>query len=90
MFNITKQCHSFGGKSIPDLVVKLVERDRTTEMQLSAARVLTNLHRANALTADDPKILYKTLPCLVSKESISLIFTDKQVEINKIMFKNAI
>lgn len=67
-FNTTKPFHSFGGKSIPDLVVKLVERDRSTEMQLSAARVLTNLHRANALTADDPKILYKTLPCLVSKE----------------------
>ncbi|XP_046676020.1 armadillo repeat-containing protein 8-like [Homalodisca vitripennis] len=56
---------SFGGKSIPDLVVRLVERDRPTEMQLAAARALTNLHRAGALTAEDPKILYKTLPCLV-------------------------
>jgi len=56
---------SFGGKSIPDLVVKLVERDRPTEMQLAASRVLTNLHRAGALTTEDPRILYKTLPCLV-------------------------
>lgn len=56
---------SFGGKSIPELVVKLVERDRPTEMQLAASRVLTYLHRAGAISAEDPKILYKTLPCLV-------------------------
>lgn len=58
--------YSFGGKSIPELVVKLVERDRPTEMQLAASRVLTYLHRAGAIGAEDPKILYKTLPCLVS------------------------
>lgn len=40
-------------------------RDRPVAMQLVAARCLTYLHRAGALSADDGKILYKTLPCLV-------------------------
>ena len=40
-------------------------RDRPVEMQLTAARCLTYLHRAGAISADDGKILYKTLPCLV-------------------------
>ena len=40
-------------------------RDRPVEMQLAAARCLTYLHRAGAVSADDSKILYKTLPCLV-------------------------
>jgi len=34
-------------------------------MQLAAARCLTYLHRAGALSAEDPKILFRTLPCLV-------------------------
>lgn len=40
-------------------------RDRPVAMQLVAARCLTYLHRAGAISADDGKILYKTLPCLV-------------------------
>lgn len=40
-------------------------RDRPVPMQLAAARCLTYLHRAGAISADDGKILYKTLPCLV-------------------------
>lgn len=56
---------SFGGKSVPDLLVHLMARDRSSEMQLSSAKCLTYLHRAGAIAAEDPKILYKTLPCLV-------------------------
>ena len=40
-------------------------RDRAVEMQLAAARCLTYLHRAGAISADDGKILFRTLPCLV-------------------------
>lgn len=43
----------------------LMARDRPVAMQLVAARCLTYLHRAGAISADDGKILYKTLPCLV-------------------------
>jgi len=57
--------YSYGGKSMPDLLVLLMSRDKPSEMQLAAARCVTYLHRAGALTAEDPKILYRTLPCLV-------------------------
>jgi len=50
---------------LPDLLVVLMAQDRPTNMQLAAARCLTYLHRAGALSAEDPKILFRTLPCLV-------------------------
>lgn len=56
---------NFGGKSVTDHLVTLMARDRPVAMQLAAARCLTYLHRAGAISADDGKILYKTLPCLV-------------------------
>lgn len=43
----------------------LISRDKPIEMQLEAARCLTNLHRAGAIPAYDPIITYRTLPCLV-------------------------
>lgn len=60
---VAKTSHQ--GKSIPDMLINLMGRDKPTEMQLAAARCVTYIHRAGALTADDPKILYRTLPCLV-------------------------
>jgi len=57
---------SFGGKSVPDILVGLMARDRPSEMQMAAARCITYMHRAGAISAEDPKILYRTLPCLVS------------------------
>ena len=48
-----------------DHLVTLMARDRPVAMQLVAARCLTYLHRAGAISADDGKILFKTLPCLV-------------------------
>jgi len=56
---------SFGGKSVSEQLTTLMARDRSVEMQLAAARCLTYLHRAGAISADDGKILFKTLPCLV-------------------------
>ncbi|XP_063243355.1 armadillo repeat-containing protein 8-like isoform X3 [Bacillus rossius redtenbacheri] len=56
---------SFGGKCIPDLLVGLMARDKPSEMQMAAAKCLTYLHRAKAISAEDPKIVFKTLPCLV-------------------------
>lgn len=41
-------------------------RDKPTGMQLAGAKCITYLYRAGAVSADDPKILYKTLPVLVS------------------------
>lgn len=58
--------YSFGGKSVPDLLVALMARDKPTDMQLAGAKCLTYLYRADAMTADDSKILYKALPVLVS------------------------
>ncbi|KAJ1521366.1 hypothetical protein ONE63_003042 [Megalurothrips usitatus] len=55
----------FVDKSMPDLLFMLMAQDRPSEMQLAAARCVTFLHRAGAFSADDPKILYRTLPCLV-------------------------
>ena len=56
---------SYGGKAVPDLLVDLMARDKPHEMQLAAAICLTFLHRAGALSTDDPKIIFKSLQCLV-------------------------
>ncbi|RZF32139.1 hypothetical protein LSTR_LSTR004002 [Laodelphax striatellus] len=56
---------SYGGKAVPDIIVGHMSRQKPTEMQLASARCLTYLHRAGAVSSDDPKILFKTLPILV-------------------------
>lgn len=56
---------SFGGKSVPDILVSLLARDKPSDMQLAAAKCLTYMCRAGAISPEDPKILYKTLSCLV-------------------------
>ncbi|KAH9491767.1 Armadillo repeat-containing protein 8 [Bulinus truncatus] len=45
--------------------VELMGRDKPSEMQLAAAKVLTYLHRGGALDASDPIISRKTLGTLV-------------------------
>lgn len=50
---------------IPTYLATLISRDKPIEMQLEAARCLTNMHRAGAIPAHDPIITYRTLPCLV-------------------------
>ncbi|CAG9832350.1 unnamed protein product [Diabrotica balteata] len=53
------------GIRIPDYLEILISRDRPIDMQLGAAKCLTNLYRAGAISAYDPIITYRTLPCLV-------------------------
>lgn len=50
---------------VPSILVLLVCRDKPVEMQLEAARCLTNMYRAGALSAKEYVIIYKALPCLV-------------------------
>lgn len=50
---------------IPNYLANLISRDRPIEMQLEAARCLTNLYRAFAISQSDPIITHRTLPCLV-------------------------
>lgn len=54
------------------IIVLLVSRDKPVEMQLEAARCLTNLHRAGAVPAIDPIIAFRTLPCLVRLCQVSI------------------
>ncbi|GIX69156.1 armadillo repeat-containing protein 8 [Caerostris darwini] len=56
---------SYNRKSIPDILVSLMSRDKNTEMQLTSAKCMTYLYRSGALTSDDPRIIYKALPTLV-------------------------
>ncbi|KAG8177148.1 hypothetical protein JTE90_020023 [Oedothorax gibbosus] len=56
---------NYMGKSVPDILVSLMSRDRTTKMQLAAAKCMTYLFRSGALAADDSKVVYKALPTLV-------------------------
>ncbi|XP_056648936.1 armadillo repeat-containing protein 8-like isoform X1 [Diorhabda sublineata] len=53
------------GIKLPDYLGILISRDRPIDMQLGAARCLTNLYRAGALSSCDPIVTYRTLPCLV-------------------------
>jgi hypothetical protein len=55
----------FKGRSITEEIVHLLDRNHRSEMQLAAARCLTNLHRGGAYSDTDPVIVYKALPCLV-------------------------
>ncbi|XP_052813512.1 armadillo repeat-containing protein 8-like [Mya arenaria] len=50
---------------LPDILVTLLHRDKTSEMQISAAKVLAYMCGGGALSPQDPRIAMKTLPCLV-------------------------
>lgn len=41
-----------------------MSRARMPEIQIAAARCLTYIHRSGALGATDPRIVFRTLPCL--------------------------
>ena len=56
----------YNGRMLVDDVVALLERNRKTETQLSAARCLTYLCRCGVLDDRNPAILFKVLPCVVS------------------------
>ncbi|XP_035661566.1 armadillo repeat-containing protein 8-like isoform X1 [Branchiostoma floridae] len=52
-------------RPLPDLLVELCLRDKSVEMQMSSAKCLTYMCRANALSSQDSKIVYKALPTLI-------------------------
>ncbi|XP_026489080.1 armadillo repeat-containing protein 8-like [Vanessa tameamea] len=54
----------FGDKTIPELLTTLVSRDKPLAIAMGAARCLTFIHRAGALTADDTRVVFGALPCL--------------------------
>ncbi|XP_044736333.1 armadillo repeat-containing protein 8-like [Chrysoperla carnea] len=47
-----------------ELLANLVQRSKPPHIQLGAARCLAHLHRAGAIAANDPRIVYRALPCL--------------------------
>ncbi|XP_047026581.1 armadillo repeat-containing protein 8-like isoform X1 [Helicoverpa zea] len=53
-----------GDKTIPELLSTLVCRDKPLPVAMGAARCLTFMHRANALPADDARVVFGALPCL--------------------------
>ncbi|XP_077304550.1 armadillo repeat-containing protein 8 isoform X1 [Lithobates pipiens] len=53
------------GELLPQIFVKMLQRDKPIEMQLTAAKCLTYMCRSGAIRTDDNCIVLKTLPCLV-------------------------
>ncbi|KAG6446589.1 hypothetical protein O3G_MSEX004520 [Manduca sexta] len=53
-----------GDKSIPELLSRLVSRDKPLPVAMGAARCLTFIHRAGALPPDDHRVVFGALPCL--------------------------
>uniref|UniRef100_A0A3P9GY30 Armadillo repeat-containing protein 8 n=1 Tax=Oryzias latipes TaxID=8090 RepID=A0A3P9GY30_ORYLA len=61
------------GEQLPQVFVRMMQRDQPIEMQLTAAKCLTYMCRAGAIRTDEGCIVLKTLPCLVrmcSKEHL--------------------
>ena len=50
------------GDPIPSMLMRLLLRDKTSEMQLAAAKCLAYLYRAGAMDATDPRIVNKVWP----------------------------
>lgn len=79
-------------QKIPGYLALLISRDRPIDMQLEAARCLTNLHRAGAIAGNDQIITYKTLPCLVRLCQVYILYINNKttihtfIEINKKYF----
>ncbi|XP_022910003.1 armadillo repeat-containing protein 8-like isoform X2 [Onthophagus taurus] len=55
----------YGSVQVLNLLTSLVSRDKPVEMQLEAAKCLTNIYRAGAIQSSDQIITFRTLPCLV-------------------------
>ncbi|KAK0167991.1 hypothetical protein PV327_001836 [Microctonus hyperodae] len=52
-------------KLLPAHLGQLMGRERSSLVQLEAARCVAYMHRAGALSATDPRVVYRALPCLV-------------------------
>lgn len=53
------------GKLVTTLLGQLMGREKSSLIQLEAARCVAYMHRANALPATDSRVVYRALPCLV-------------------------
>ncbi|KAL2728380.1 armadillo repeat-containing protein 8-like isoform X1 [Vespula maculifrons] len=53
------------GKLVPVALGQLMGRERSSLVQLEAARCIAYMHRAGALPSTDPRVVYRALPCLV-------------------------
>ena len=53
---------TFNGVSVPQLIGSLQSRDKTSEMQMAAAKCLTFLHRGGAIPATDNIIALEVKP----------------------------
>ncbi|XP_051166281.1 armadillo repeat-containing protein 8-like isoform X1 [Leptopilina boulardi] len=53
------------GRLVPAVLGQLMGREKSSLVQLEAARCVAYMHRAGALSATDPRVVYRTLPCLV-------------------------
>ncbi|XP_046342710.1 armadillo repeat-containing protein 8-like isoform X2 [Haliotis rufescens] len=56
---------TYNGDPIPKLLIHLLARDKTSEMQMAAAKCMTYLYRGSAIEASNTIITLKTLPTLV-------------------------
>lgn len=62
---ISNEFFNVNDVKVPALLVCLVSRDKPVEMQLEAAKCMTNIYRSGAITANLPIITFRALPCLV-------------------------
>jgi len=56
---------AMNGRLVPVALGQLMGREKSSLIQLEAARCIAYMHRANALPASDPRVIYRALPCLV-------------------------
>ncbi|RWS24853.1 hypothetical protein B4U80_03492, partial [Leptotrombidium deliense] len=66
---------SCGGRTVPDILEEMMNHDKTEAMQIAAARCITYLYRASALSASDKRIIFKALPtlCRLCKRDVDAI-----------------
>ncbi|XP_078042076.1 armadillo repeat-containing protein 8 [Augochlora pura] len=53
------------GRHVPVALGQLMGREKSSLIQLEAARCVTYMHRTGVLLCKDPRIIYRALPCLV-------------------------
>ncbi|XP_043525437.1 armadillo repeat-containing protein 8-like isoform X2 [Frieseomelitta varia] len=53
------------GRLVPAALGLLMGREKSSLIQLEAARCVTYMHRTGVLLYKDPRIIYRALPCLV-------------------------
>ncbi|XP_053970580.1 armadillo repeat-containing protein 8-like [Hylaeus anthracinus] len=57
--------NSLQGRLVPVALGQLMGREKSSLIQLEAARCVTYMHRTGVLIYKDPRITYRALPCLV-------------------------